>query len=293
MSALLTTSCAVPRVDRLGLGIGDFATTWTVGSCHRMAQFMETDPVYNTDSSPAVPCDSPHSSETFAVASLTGAVAAAAQRPSPLLIRPAMVAACAGTGMIDYLGAQPVDALRDVSIMPVVPTEPEWRRGVRTVRCDILLGPRTRQGVAMISQTLRGVLTEDVGARFRVCSLGPVQVGCDRPHDAELVRPTIAVSGADLAHRTRAAIAASVYAACIGPVSAYLGTPLTDRPDLAVRARIPGEPPLTDSRDGTCWVGPARPGRAVTGSVRSRVPMIERNRVPMSAPNRVPGEAAR
>lgn len=260
------TVLSVPSLEYVGMGVGSYTTTWTVGSCHRLDQLVETDPVYASDTSPAVPCTSPHQSETFAVVPITGPVARQAERPSPLWLESALRGACDWGVMADYLGDEPPDITRDIVVLQIVPSVPEWQAGVRRVRCDALIGPRTTEAVATISRSLRGIVRTAAATRFRVCRLGDTETACDGLHTAELVNPYVKFTDAEL-KRDHAYLLAKVRRACAGLVAAYLGGPLSSRPGFVLRPELPGDYPNPDSRIGRCWIGPAN-GLPVTGSVR-------------------------
>lgn len=248
------------------MGVGSYTTTWTVGSCHRLDQLSETDPVYNSDTSPAVSCGTSHESETFAVLPIGGAVAKVAQRPSPEVLDAALNGVCSSELLATFLGQESIDALDNVSVVQFVPSVPEWRAGVRKVRCDALVGPRTTQAVAAVTRSLRGILTTAAGARFRTCRLGDVEVPCDGLHSAELVDPAVPFNGAELA-RGQAYEMSKVLDVCNAAVAAYVGVPLAERPDLKLYPQLPGEPPDAGSTVGECWVGSAS-GLSTAGSVR-------------------------
>jgi hypothetical protein len=253
-------------LDHVGMGVGSYTTTWTIGSCHRLDQLVETDPVYASDTSPAVPCTSPHESETYADVPITGPVARQTERPSPLWLESALRGACDWGAMADFLGDEPPDVTRDIVVLQIVPSVPEWRAGVRRVRCDALIGPRTTESVATISQSLRGIVRTPAAARFRVCRLGDTELSCDGLHTAELVYPYVKFTDAELT-RDHAYKLDKVRRACVGLVAAYLGMPLDRRADLSLQPELPGDYPSPDSRVGHCWVGP-KSGLPTTGSVR-------------------------
>lgn len=265
-STLVVSGCSLPPLDRVGMGVGDYATTWTVGSCHRLDQLVETDPMFASDTSPAVSCAGAHESETYADVPITGAVAESAHRPSPLWLESALSGACSWQKMAGYLGDQAPDITQDISVLQIIPSVPEWDAGVREVRCDALIGPRTTASVASISQSLRGIVGGPAAVRFRVCRLAYDRVPCNGLHNAELVYPYVPFTDAQLA-RDHAFKLDRVLTACAAEVAAYVGAPLSRRPDLVLQPELPGDYPDTDSRAGRCWVAPVS-GFPVTGSVR-------------------------
>jgi hypothetical protein len=265
LAVLSLSGCSSLNLAYVGMGVGSYQTTWAVGSCHRLDQFMETDLMYASDTSPPVPCTTPHQSETYADVPITGAVARQAERPSPLWLQSSLRGVCSWSKMASFLGDQPPDITRDIVVLQIIPSVPEWRAGVRRVRCDALIGPRTTESLATISQSLRNIVHTSA-ARFRVCRLGYTEVPCDGLHTAELVYPYIKFSAAELA-RDRNYMLDKVKNACQREVAAYVGAPLDRRPDLVLQPELPGDFPHRDSVAGHCWVAPAS-GLPVTGSVR-------------------------
>jgi hypothetical protein len=264
------SGCSVENLRYVGMGVGDYTTTWVTGSCHRLDQPEQTDPVFPSDTSPPVPCDTPHESETYAVLPLTGQVAEQPRRPSPLWLERALNGACGWNALTDYLGARPIDALRDVGILQILPSEPEWEHGVRLIRCDVLLGPRTSAGVASVSRPLRSILAGPGGDRFRVCRAAGQEVGCDRTHDAELINAWIKFTPAQLSAATTRQETRKVFAFCEGYVARYLGAPPTKGSNIVLSAGLPQDPPNPGKQVGQCWLADAK-GRAWTGSLRSGV----------------------
>lgn len=281
-ATLSVSACSVPSFERagmdigisaglgdgskVGMGVGSYTTTWTVGSCHRFDQLIETDPVYDSDTAPAVSCRTAHQSETFAVQPITGAAARQSERPGPEWLQTALAGACGTKALDAFLGEQAGDSVADVTVLKIVPSVPEWAAGVRKVRCDALIGPRTSQGVASISTSLRGVIATAAGNRFRTCQLGAVKLACDGLHTAELVNPPVKFTAAELAEGPQYALR-KVTDACAASVAAYIGAPLDQRTDLKLYPELPGDLPHPDGTVGRCWVGPAD-GLSTTGSVR-------------------------
>ena len=265
-AALAVAGFASQGLENVGMGVGSFTTVWTAGSCHRLDQLVETDPMFASDTSPAVPCTSAHQSETYVTEPITGAVAAQAERPSPQWLQSAVRGACGQHGLGAFFGEQPPDVVRDISVLRIVPSVTEWRAGVRRVRCDALIGPRDTQSIATISTSLKGI-EQTAADRFRVCRLGFDEVSCSALHQAELVNPAIRFTNAEL-KRDHAYQLAKVRSQCQAEVAAYLGASLSSRTDIVLKPELPGDYPHTDSRVGHCWIGPADPGRTITGSLR-------------------------
>ena len=264
------SGCSVESLRYVGMGVGDYTTTWVTGSCHRLDQPEETDPVFPSDTSPPVPCDTPHESETYAVVPLTGQVAEQPRRPSPLWLERSLNGACAWSALTDYLGARPLDALRDVGVLQILPSEPEWEHGVRLIRCDVLLGPRTSEGVASVSRPLRSILAGPDGDRFRVCRDATQEIGCDQPHAAELINTWIKFTPTQLSAATARQETRKVLAFCQDYVAQYLGAAPSKGSNIILSAGLPQDPPNPGKQVGQCWLADAK-GRAWTGSLRTGV----------------------
>lgn len=266
-SCTALAGCSAEPLELAGLGVGPLRTTWDVGSCHRLEQLEETDPVFLSDTSPAVPCTEPHQSETFAVEPLTGPVAAAKERPSPEILQRALQGVCSWEAMGTWLGEQTPDIIRDISVLQYVPSVTEWKAGVRKIRCDALIGPRSTAGVAAISRSLAGIIRTPDAARFRVCRFGYVEVSCDQPHNAELAYPYIKFTDAALKANDRQAMLARIEKACAPIVAAYAGEPLAGLRGYTLDPELPADDMHPDSRVGHCWIN-AGSTRIVTGTVR-------------------------
>jgi putative regulator of septum formation len=271
LSSLLLTGCSSIHFGDVGLGVGSLKTVWTVGSCHRLDQYVETDKLYDSDTSPSVPCTTAHQSETFAVVPINGAAAEQRERPSVNWLAQQFAADCTTQLLARHLGQDAQDALRNIVVFPVVPSAAEWRGGTRRLRCDALIGPRGLDAVASISQGLKGILRTPAGARFRTCRLGYTDVSCDSLHTAELVYPDVPFNQSELARGHGYAIG-KVTVACKREVASYVGAPLAERPDLVAEPEAPGDYPYPDSKVGFCWAA-TQSGAMVVGSVRRAGPL--------------------
>ena len=228
--------------------------------------------MFPSDTSPAVPCDSSHESETYAVVPITGPVAAQPQRPSALWLQQALTGACGWSGMVAYLGGGPLDALRNLQILQIAPSESEWERGVRKLRCDVLIGPRSSAGVNSVTQPLHGVLRAPAGDPFRVCRADGQEIGCDQPHNAQLINAWMKFRAGAPSARTTAKETAEVLAFCRPKAQQFLGGPLAKRSRVALYAGLPPQAPVAGSTAlGQCWLGDVSSGRLWTGSLRSGV----------------------
>jgi hypothetical protein len=86
---------------------------------------------------PAVPCEGPHTAETFFV----GPVSDRLGTPSKASVnaRLAATAPCTVAAMNAYLGLAGRSLPSRFTVVPLLPTDAQWAAGERWVRCDVLL----------------------------------------------------------------------------------------------------------------------------------------------------------
>ncbi|WAL68483.1 septum formation family protein [Amycolatopsis cynarae] len=251
-----------------GLGPGPLLTKWEVGSCHRLEQPVETSWAFLTDTRPTVRCDTEHTTETYQVVRLDGEIAAAKERPSPVLLQKEGPPLCSGDVLNRYLGADEKDAVRELTTIAFFPTAEEWRDGERRMRCDVMTVPEGRLDPVAVSFPFKDAMKTAEGSRYRLCRLDGTEVRCDQPHNRELVNPWL-LFGTDQIAKGREFMVGVAQQLCRKEVEAYLGAPLVARPDLEVVVEVPGDPSIRqDSRVGRCWVAPADPKATLDKSVR-------------------------
>lgn len=241
-------------------------TSWQVGSCHQLEQPELLGPSVGSDTSLPVPCEQAHQSETFATASLTGAIAREAERPDPVQLRPLSAQLCSRDALNRYLGSGPYDGVTAIDVVVFFPTVAEWRAGMRTARCDALPQPVDGAAVPSISEPVHNVLDVADGARFRRCRVGDVETTCDRNHSREFIPPWLGFSRAQLAQGPQRVQAAGT-AVCTAQAERYMGSALSEHPDLILEVDTPHGVADSESTIGSCWVGPAKQTTLVTGSV--------------------------
>ncbi|MEZ0165577.1 septum formation family protein [Kineococcus sp. LSe6-4] len=172
--ALLTGACGAPPV-------GMATDAVRIGTCKDKTTAEEMTGL--SDSSPAVPCTTPHTLETYAFGTLTGEVSRLGpDRPEPEVLGSGT--SCPLEPLRPYPGAGELDSQWGVSVFVKHPTRSEWRRGVRTVLCDLVVEapPAT---VPRLDVPLRGIMAHPDSARVRLCADGEALLTCERPHDAE------------------------------------------------------------------------------------------------------------
>ncbi|GAA4668681.1 MULTISPECIES: septum formation family protein [Amycolatopsis] len=252
-----------------GLGAGPLLTKWEVGSCHELDEAVETSWAFLTDTKPSVRCDAEHTTETYQVVELTGELAAAKERPSPVLLQKEGPPLCQGDALNAYVGADDRDAVRDLTTVTFFPTSEEWNAGERRMRCDVMSVPRGQLSPVAVSFPFKDAMKTKEGSRFRTCRLDANEVTCAVPHNRELVNPWL-LFGTDQIEKGRDFMVGVAQRLCGPEAEAYLGAPLKSRPDLTVVVEVPGDPSIRqDSRVGRCWLAPSDPKATLDVSVRS------------------------
>lgn len=177
-TVLLAAGCGAATSGRAGLPTGSV----TPGTCKLKTTAEEV--VALSDTSPAVPCSTPHTLQAYALGRLDPAVAALGpDRPVSEILTARDGDVCPLT-VRDFLGAEPLDSQWGLSVFAKYPTRAEWRGGERTVVCDLVVSAPTGV-VPALSVSLEGALRHDDSARFRLCSRGADLLTCDQPHTAE------------------------------------------------------------------------------------------------------------
>lgn len=235
------------------------------GTCHAAADSLE---LWWTasDTSPPVPCDWPHQTETMWTEWISGPLASVKRRPNPELLKSQLTWRCEDFSRVgSYLGADDADAHWGVDLLPRFPTPAEWSRGQRLLRCEVLPSV-AGSNQPVISQSLRGVLRRAGSARFRLCRSAGAAVSCEQRHDSEAVNPWPALANGPWPGE--AALQQMAVTAC-GPVAdRYLGVPLTTRHDLVATADLPTQTQWDQGRRTVqCWLANTA-GRVTTGTVR-------------------------
>ena len=139
----------------------------------------------SSDDSPTVPCDQPHTAETYVVAEL-GAELAEAEYDDPQLASEAY-RRCS-RDFSRFTGADESLALRTVlSWAWFRPTEEAWEAGARWFRCDVVGGSDTSATLVNLPRTAKGVLLGIPPDRWMACVAGDkvagaAQLPCTEPH---------------------------------------------------------------------------------------------------------------
>jgi hypothetical protein len=242
-------------------------TEQPVGSCHAFRTDSERHAL--SDVAPTVPCDRTHQTETVAVRELDGPFAARGERLSPEERLRFNNELCGDLDVRGYLGAGPRDDYRFVGVVLRLPTEDEWRRGVRSYRCELTAEDEDPKNPPTVSETLRDILARPSGDRFRRCwADADVQVRCAEPHRSESVNATAPLPpdrrtgpANGLSDEQRAALDAVAAPLCEPFVSEFLGRAVGDTPYRPVAH------PTEDGRAVECGVGLPPDQPPATGSL--------------------------
>lgn len=255
---------AVPSVEHL------------IGSCHAFRTDSERYAL--SDVGPTVQCDRTHQTETVAVRELTGPFAVRGERLSPEERLRFNNELCGDLDVRGYLGAGPRDDYRFVGVVLRLPTEDEWRRGIRSYRCELTAEDEDQKNPPTMDETLHDILARPSGDRFRRCwADADVQVRCTQPHRSESVNATVPlppdqytgpVSG--LSDERRVALNAVAAPLCEPFVSEFLGRAAGDT------LYRPVAHPTEDGRAVECGVGLPSDHPPVTGSLARSAPGAER-----------------
>lgn len=108
-----------------------------VGVCHQLDR-PELFAVLS-DTSPAVDCLGPHTTETYQIADLSSAPRLAERYPALEERSSIAEEVCSGDLVRAYVGAIDRQALYGVSTVAFLPTPQEWDAGARWVRCDLAI----------------------------------------------------------------------------------------------------------------------------------------------------------
>lgn len=147
-----------------------------------------------SDASPAVPCSTEHTTQTFLVTRYTGPFAGQETRPNQQQLKSATARLCPVDSLRSFLEAGPRDATLGVSITAYFPGREEWAAGSRAVRCDLHLSAPDGT-VRPATGDLRDFLTTPQSAAVRLCyrqeakdgalSSDGKDVPCSEEHTAE------------------------------------------------------------------------------------------------------------
>ncbi|SEE03093.1 Septum formation [Arthrobacter alpinus] len=158
---LVTSACGTLPVERPA------ATNVEVSSCHLLTTPEENEAV--SDTKPAVPCTSDHTSETFRIAKLLGSLAASDSRPNSSRLAAVTSQYCTVEMLRDYLGARDRDTSSALGITAYFPETTAWSAGDRTVRCDLVVKSPGSDEPVLLTGSLQDVMATPASARLRTC----------------------------------------------------------------------------------------------------------------------------
>ena len=240
-----------------------------IGSCFRALDPYELVAI-PSDSSLPVACTSPHETETMWMVELTGPLAAADVRPNGQLLNQQWGGRCFDYARTRaYVGAGPSDVVGGVNAVSRFPTAAQWAAGVRDVVCQATAGLSSPTGPTT-DFPLAGVMDKAESVRFRLCRTNRTEVTCDQPHTTEATSPNVNLPAGPFPGAV--AGTAQAVAACRPVVEAYLQTPLSSRPELAILVDGPQERAWAEgNRSVNCSIAYAD-GRTTTTTLRGGLP---------------------
>ncbi|WP_158895318.1 septum formation family protein [Amycolatopsis anabasis] len=206
------------------------------GTCHVIE--IDAERHSFSDVRPPVPCDQPHQTETAAVGELPSELRDKAHRMTPERRLMVLEKLCKEP-VRNYVGAGPRDELWMVTVLLRLPTEREWDEGARQYRCELALTDvKNPEVLRSLTESLRGILKQSAGAKFRRCWTDLVtEVTCDQPHRSESVNSIAAVPAdriagppAGFSAVQRDAFHAWADPICQQTVSEFLGRPVHETP---------------------------------------------------------------
>jgi hypothetical protein len=193
-----------------------------VGECRVLAPEDVAEP---TNSSPVVPCQDPHTAETFLVDELPGHLAKADWDDGRL---GDWAWERCSTAFQKHLGADESLAMRTVlSWAWFRPTRDAWEEGARWIRCDVVGGGETSPAYLDLPTSTRKLLRPRPDA-WLVCVNGPTvegtKVPCDQPHTWRAVT-TIVLGEPEDPYPGDRAVEINTRDFCSKSVAAWLGYP--------------------------------------------------------------------
>lgn len=153
-----------------------------------------------SDGAPAVPCDGPHTTETYMIGDLSASPRFSERYPALEERGDVAELACSGSVVRAYVAAHPRQALYGLWTVAFLPTPAEWADGARWVRCDLAV-VRQESGpfepLAMDFSLQNAATTENADDILRCYQGGgaeAVDVRCADSHDSRDVNMWIPVT---------------------------------------------------------------------------------------------------
>lgn len=138
MPSLRTALVPAVAIATLGAGLvfapPASAATPTVGSCF---EYPATTIGKASSGAPAIPCEAPHTAETYWVGSVSDAFGLPSRASTKDRLRATQ--ACTEKAMNDYLGLTQRRIPSRFTSVALFPTDEQWQAGERWVRCDTVL----------------------------------------------------------------------------------------------------------------------------------------------------------
>jgi Septum formation len=226
MATLALSGCrsdATPQGSHLDPAQVDATSPPAVGEC-RMLTPSDLD--HPSNASAAVPCDAPHTAETFATGTLPASFTTAEYDDERLA---AFAFGTCGQKFMGYLGADESLAMRSVLSWTLFrPSQTAWDAGARWYRCDAVGGGPTSKSLLTLPDRIRGLLRKPADDWLACVKGGSVdtapRVPCSQRHTFRAVT-TIRLGKPEDDYPGDDAVSARTRNFCSDSVAAWLGYP--------------------------------------------------------------------
>lgn len=222
---LLTAALALSALTACGSEEPDDLAAPEVGVCRDLTPADVAKP---TDDSEAVPCEEPHTAETYAVGELPAPFEDADWDDADVAT---WAAKTCTAGFRTFLGADVSMVMRTVlSWAWFRPSEAAWDDGARWYRCDVVGGGEQSKSYVELPTTAKDLLDGPPQDEWMVCADGEtvdgaVKLPCTEPHEWRAVT-TISLGEADSPYPGDKRVEATTRDFCSKSVGAWLNYPV-------------------------------------------------------------------
>ncbi len=169
MLALRHVAAPIVALATIGAGLAfaspAAAATPTVGACY---DYPASTIGKSATAAPAIPCDAPHTAETYWIGTVPDSFGLPSQSTSRDRLRATQ--ACTEDAMNAYLGMADRRLPSRFTSVALFPSDTEWQAGERWVRCDTVL--RAGRQLASITGTGAAFVASVASDRLNSCTVG-------------------------------------------------------------------------------------------------------------------------
>jgi len=160
------------------------------GTCHNDTLWMENE-LALAELTPGVSCYSVHTSEVLWTRQLTGILTKQHDRPTPEMLAGQYSRICNDPARLSrYIGQDSVGYPYNITTYPRYPSAPEWRAGLRTVRCMGSAWYHLGDSRATLDFPLRNAWKAAASATIRLCAdASGGYLPCNQLHVQEVLEP--------------------------------------------------------------------------------------------------------